>query len=135
MIHFRRTVPEDAMMVANWIAQDKGHAGMEADFFLETKPGISCFAVETEQGPLMFVRQESEGETTRLHIQFAPYDRKRIVQALREGYPLLVRDAIGRGFRRISFDSQSPALIRVMLELGFRAELIHELQEGGNVRT
>jgi hypothetical protein len=128
MIKFRRTEPEDVLTITNWIAQDPRHAHIDADFFLCSGKGVSCYAVEGETGPLMFVRQEAtDEEVTTLHIQFAPSDRKRIVEAMREGYPLVAADAKMRGFKRVRFESHSPALVRTMLEMGFRAEMTAEL--------
>jgi len=100
---------------------------MDAGFWTHTEGGVSCYAVEDELGPLIFVRQETSGEDTVLHLQFANCGRKKIFNALREGYPLVAEDARQRGFKRVRFTSQSPALIRTMLEMGFHAELIAEL--------
>ncbi len=127
MISFRRTVPEDLVTLEGWIARDSAHRGVEPGFWVTSMHGVSCYAVEGEAGPLMFVRQEAINDTAVLHIQFAPFDRKRIVEALKEGYPLVAEDARQRGFRRVRFDSQSPALIRVMIEMGFHAELVANL--------
>lgn len=106
---------------------DEAHKGMDAGFWEATSHGISCYCVEDEQGPLIYVRQENLGETTRLHLQFANCSRKKIFNALKEGYPLVAADARERGFKRVSFDSTSPALIRTMLEMGFRAEMVADL--------
>jgi hypothetical protein len=128
VIQFRRTVAEDVVTIASWIMQDPRHQHIDAEFFLCSGKGISCYAVESDVGPVMFVRQEADdAEVTTLHIQFAPSDRKRIVEAMREGYPLVAADAKMRGFKRVRFDSASPALVRTMLEMGFRAELVAEL--------
>jgi hypothetical protein len=127
VIKFRRTVPEDLLTIERWIELDEGHRGMDANFWMATAKGISCYAIEDEQGPLIFVRQEASGEETVLHVQFANCARKKIFNALREGYPLVAEDARQRGFKRVRFDSESPALIRTMLEMGFRAQLIADL--------
>lgn len=128
MIKFRRTVPEDLLTIERWIELDDAHRGTDAGFWIVTARGISCYAVEDEQGPLIFVRQEAaSSEETVLHLQFANCGRKKIFNALREGYPLVAEDARQRGFKRVRFDSTSPALIRTMLEMGFRAQLIADL--------
>lgn len=127
MISFRRTVPEDLLTIAEWIARDKGHAGMDASFFTQTGPGVSCFTIEDEIGPAIFVRQEVAGTTVRLHTQF-PISRKRVAKALEQAYPLVANDARARGYRTIRFESRSLALIRFMLgKFNFKADLISEL--------
>jgi hypothetical protein len=127
MISFRRTVPEDLLAIERAVELDKAHRGMDANFWTATAKGISCYVVEDEQGPLIFVRQEALVETTVLHLQFVNCSRKKIFSALREGYPLVAEDARQRGFKFVRFESQSPALIRTMMDLGFRAELVAEL--------
>jgi hypothetical protein len=127
LIHFRRTVADDLLTISGWIQADPGHLNDDVNFWLNTGPGVSCYALGDETGVVMFVRQETEGANSRLHVQFAPFDRKRIVRVLREGYPLVAQDAKDRGFHRIVFSSESPALIRTMLEMGFKAELAAEL--------
>jgi hypothetical protein len=128
MISFRRTVPEDLLTIERWIEADEAHRGTDANFWIATAKGISCYGIEDEQGPLIFVRQEAVTETTvLLHVQFANCGRKKIFNALRESYPLVAEDARRRGFKFVRFESQSPALIRTMMDMGFRAELIAEL--------
>ena len=127
MISFRRTEPGDLLRITDWIAQDEPHADMDASFFTADGPLVSCYTIEDETGPVIFVRQEGCGEYTRLHTQF-PQDRKRVVKALEEAYPLVAEDAKQRGFKTLRFESGSIALIRFMLQhFGFRADLIAEL--------
>jgi hypothetical protein len=76
----------------------------------------------------MFVREEAHYQEIVMHIQFVPFDRKGVISALREGFPLIALDAKERGFKRMRFDSKSPALIRTMMEMGFRAELVADLE-------
>lgn len=128
MIEFRRTVPEDIVRISDWITQDEKHRDISASFFTESDFGISSYTIEDEQGPVIFVRQERETEeVTRLHTQFPPNDRIRVVTALNEAYPLVAEDARARGFKQIRFESQSVALVRFMFRFGFRAELIADL--------
>lgn len=128
MISFRRTVPEDLLTIERWIELDDAHKGMDGNFWIATSKGISCFAISDDEGPLIFVREEMmSAETIVLHVQFANCGRKKIFNALRESYPLVAEDAKQRGFTSIRFESQSPALIRTMLDMGFRAELVADL--------
>jgi hypothetical protein len=127
MIHFRPTRPEDFATIKQWVEADPGHADLDPLFWATNSPSTYCFAVGDDAGELMFVKGDAEGETLWLHIQFAPFDRKRIAAALHSGYPLLAAEAKTRGFRIVRFKSVSPALIRAVIGLGFRAELVAEL--------
>ena len=127
MIHFRRTQAEDIPTIANWIEKNEEHKGIDPLFFETTIPGISCYVVEVDGTDVMFVREEAGRETITLHIEFSPFDLRAVAKGLREGYPLVLNDARQRGFKRIRFESKSKALVRTMLDLGFRAELIADL--------
>lgn len=96
---------------------------MNADFFLIPGKFHSLYAVEDDQGTVMYVRQEGQAHKMRVHIQFGGNSR-RVLDALREGLPMVMQDAKGRGFKSLVFDSQSPALTRFMVsEFKFMAEL------------
>lgn len=125
-IKFRRTETSDLPTIGKWIEQDPPHAHIDPDFFVSSPRGVSCYTIEDHEGPVIFVRQESADEITRLHTQFPP-DRKRVARAIQAAYPIVQRDAARRGFRRIAFTSQSVALIRFMLRFGFHAELEKDL--------
>jgi hypothetical protein len=128
LIKFRRTVPEDLPTIERFVELDPAHKGTDASFWITTGKGISCYVIEDGQGPIIFVRQEATSEeVTTLHTQFANCGRKKIFSALKEAYPLVANDARERGFKKVGFESASPALIRTMLDMGFRAELIADL--------
>lgn len=131
MIRFRRTEPLDTTTIAGWIARDPDHRGVDPSFFVGsgTAPGaFSCYTIEDDQGPLMFVRQESDGENTRLHTQFPPVSGKRIVRGLLEAYPPVAEEARKRGFKKVRWESGSAALVKFMMnKFGLRAELYDEL--------
>ena len=116
MAKFRPVTLEDWPEVQAWIDADPGHAGkMDAGFFLTPGRCYSLYAVGDELGTVMYIRQENSGPyRMRAHIQFGP-DRKRVMRAFREGFPLVADDARKRGFRSILFDSSSPALVKWML--------------------
>jgi len=125
MAKFRPVSEADRDEVSRWIEADPGHAGkMTADFFLNPGKFHSLFAVSDEDGTVMFIRLEAEGNRRmRAHIQFGP-DRKRIIRTFREGWPQVAEDAKARGFYNIIFDSCSGALVKWMIqEFKFRAEL------------
>jgi len=134
VITFRRTLPEDLLLITEWISQDAAHKHIRASFFTAEGPFLSCYTIEDEQGPVIFVRQETAGQDTRLHTQF-PQDAKRVAKALEEAYPLVASDAKERGFRSVRFETGSIALVRFMFQhFEFRADLIDELGREKNVR-
>lgn len=122
MANFRAVSEQDRPEIQAWIDADPGHAGkMTADFFLTPGRFHSLYAIEDEEGPVMHVRSEAEAQKTRMHIQFGP-DRKRIVKAFREAYPIVAADVRKRGFLGIVFETSSPALAHfVMKKFNFAA--------------
>jgi hypothetical protein len=128
MVTFRAIVPEDALLLADWLRVDELHKEIPAGFFMEHDPerGTSCFAIEDEEGPVIFARQEVEGEAIRLHAEF-PQGRKRVARALLEAYPIVAADLKNRGFKFVRFDLQNAALVKIMIRAGFRAELVADL--------
>jgi hypothetical protein len=127
MVIFRKTEPEDILMLTVWIAADPPHRQIPTSFFTEYREGVATYVIEDTKGPVIFVRQEVEGENTRLHTQFPPTSRKRIVKALEEAYPLVAADAKRKGFKTVRFETHSVALARVMFAMGFKAEMIADL--------
>ena len=127
MITFRPTTKDDAPLIGTWILADEDHRDkMDATFFTTPDDRSTVYAVEDEEGPVIFVRQEIDGMATRLHTQFPPDSRKRVAKALLQGYPAVAADAKQRGFKAVVFDSVSPALIRFMLRFGFVVQMRHE---------
>ena len=127
MIYFRKTEPEDILLIAEWIAVDEKHKDISPDFFTFEGPFVSCYVVSDEEGPVIFVRQEASSQDTRLHTQFSP-DTKRVAKALEEAYPLVTEDARQRGFRSVRFETTSIALVRFMFQhFKAQADLITEL--------
>jgi hypothetical protein len=127
VIKFRAVNEGDRHALTEWIVNDPGHAGrISPDFFLDGNGVASVVGVEDAKGPVIFIRSEVEGETIRLHMQFSP-QKKRVIQALREGFSFVKADAKKRGFKRLTFDSLSPALVRCVMEMGFKAECFMEI--------
>lgn len=127
MIEFRKTLPEDILLITEWLALDEKHKHIPPSFFTEEGPFISCYALEDAEGVVIFVRQESLGQDMRLHTQFSP-DTKRVAKALEQAYPLVLEDARQRGFRSVRFETTSIALVRFMFHhFKAQADLITEL--------
>ena len=125
------TEPTDIVTLSEWIARDKPHRDrcIPAQFFIDAAKGSSCYTIQDNDGPVIFVRQEVVGTMTRLHTQFPSGFgmRKRVANALAEAHPLVREDAKERGFKSIRFETESLALIRFMWKFDFRADLIQDL--------
>lgn len=131
MITFRPTEIQDLVMVTGWTLQDPVHKNIAPAFW--TEPAVEnkhvCYVIEDEEGPVIFVRQEREGNNLRLHTQFPPDSRKRVAASLERAYPFVKEWALEHKIEAIVFESESPTLIRFMARFGFKAVLRHQLQE------
>lgn len=125
-VTFRAVTENDRTQVESWIASDPAHRNVSADLLLDGNGSASVYAIEDDKGTVMYVRQETEGSCVRLHAQFCT-SSKRSFNSLKEAYPVVKADAKARGFTGIIFDSVSPALVRCMMDLGFKAECRAEL--------
>ena len=123
MAKFRNVNQCDYKEIQAWINADPGHADkMTADFFLEPGRFHSVFAIGDEEGTVCYAREEAEGNKIRMHLQFG-VDKRRVMHTFREAYRMISEDAKQRGFTEIAFESQSPALVKFMMqEFHFTAE-------------
>lgn len=129
MVKFRPITEADIPEIGTWILAEPDHAErMDASFYTQRRDGSVSFAIDDEQGTVMYVRQDAEPDfRLRLHTDFPPNSKQRVAQALAEAYPLVAEDAKLRGFKEIIFDSASVPLTRFMTRFGFKAELRHQL--------
>jgi hypothetical protein len=117
MVKFRAVKEEDREEIVKWM---EGRGSPEP--FLCGNELASVYAIDDEKGTVMYVRTEANDCAMRIHIQFC-LSARRSFNSLKEGFPVVRADAKNRGFREIVFDSVSPALIRHMIGMGFRAEM------------
>jgi GNAT superfamily N-acetyltransferase len=134
MVTFRSVEDADLEQIGEWIEADSDHKGkIVPRFFMPGETSYAAsFVIEDAHGACMYVRQETEGQGIRLHVQFPPRVGKRIAVALLEAYPLVAQAAKSRGFRYAIFDSTSPALIRFMRRFGYREEYRHDFGVAGS---
>lgn len=118
---FRETQPDDSERISDWIQRDLNHAGkMSSDWWLEGSV-LSC-CVEDNDGPVLYLRLDSEGSAVRLHIQFAPTEvvpKMRTAKAIMRGFPKLAEVMKEQGAKAILFESESNPLIKFMNKMGF----------------
>lgn len=121
MIKSRKTSNQDASLIKDWISCDPNHNGVtEVSFFLPPeKPSdakVLLYTVEDEQGPIFFVRGEN---CLRLHIQFAPNQKKRTARAISEFASTIAQGAKKLGYSELIFESVFRPLIRFLHKRGF----------------
>jgi hypothetical protein len=123
MLKSRKTSNQDASLIKAWIAADPNHQGLtETSFFLPPeKPSeakVFFYAIEDEQGPIFFVRGEN---CLRLHIQFAPNQKRRMVRAISEFASTMAKGAKKLGYSELIFESVFHPLIRFLRKRGFKS--------------
>ncbi len=125
MIELKPTTHEDFPQIQEWIDADPYHRD-DPDWTPEsllTGHGELTFCLVDDQGPLCFVRLNSEGERLRLSTQFGPEEevsKKRLVTGLlSKGIPAIIKFGQDKGFKGIVFESFSPTLISFMEKQNF----------------
>lgn len=103
-------------------ADDYHRHKMDADFFLKLKPGESAWALEDEQGLIVFYFKNVP--VVRMHIQFAVDDRleakRRNIDALSRGLAWIMGIFRVARFREIITDPDGPELsLFLRRRLGF----------------
>lgn len=125
MIKFTETLESDIPQLKDWIEADDDHRGnVTPEFWLTGVSSFVSFCVQDELGPVFFTRADRDGDTCWLHIQFGPYEevsKRRLMEAVIEGFPKFQKVAQDAGFKEIKFFSTSPLLIRFMTKFGFRS--------------
>lgn len=126
----------DRDLLAIWIEQDPDHRDrVKPEFFLDSKDGMECFAVEDAAGVVVFYIKMTRA--LRLDIQFGPDEtreqRERNVDAMREGFNWLRLGAAGSGIHEILFNSTNIPLVNFAeRRLAFRKapdELSHKVTQ------
>lgn len=121
MIKSRKTSNQDASLIKDWISCDPNHSGVtNASFFLpsetESEAKTFLYTIEDEQGPIFFVRGEN---CLRLHIQFAPNQRRRTARAISEFASVMAAGAKKLHYSELIFESVFRPLIRFLHKRGF----------------
>lgn len=122
MITSRKTSPQDAAQIAAWVAADPDHAGrVSANFFLPSENPSDTkaffYTIEDALGPVFYVRGEN---VLRLHVQFAPNQKRRTPPALDEFISSISEGAKKLGYKQIIYDSVFQPLIQFLERRGFK---------------
>lgn len=121
----RPTVEADLEKIREWIAADPWHKNDPTwkPEGLLTGNGALAFCVSDEEGPLCYVRLDTEDGMLRLATQFGPEEqvskKRLIVGLLSTGIPAIVEFGKSKGYKGIVFESVSESLIVFMNRLGF----------------
>lgn len=120
------TTSADLEQIREWITADPYHKDdprCTAEGLL-TGNGFLTFCLRDDEGPLCFVRLDSEVDMLRLSTQFGPeteVSKKRLITGLLStGIPAIVIFAKENKYKGIVFESTSPTLIAFMDKQGFR---------------
>lgn len=129
----RPATARDRTLVEFWIRNDPDHRETtKADFFLKDTDQAECFAMEDEFGLVVFyikmtrqIDPRQASITLVLDIQFGPAStieaKRRIGDALFEGFMWLSVACSGAGISALRFNSQNPGLITfAKTRLGFQ---------------
>lgn len=119
---FRSSDQQDYNRIAEWIDRDIFHFGkMTPEYWLPCPEALYSFCLEDDQGPVLYLRVDKEGDLFRFHMQFAPEEqvsRLRTAKALFKIFDPLVSEFKKEG-KGIIFKSTNDPLIRFMERKGF----------------
>ena len=118
MLKYRKVTANDRSQLEKWIASDPEHRDKTSpEFWLpEEGDGTNRFAIEDDHGTVFYVRAEN---VLRLHIQFAPDERKRTAKAIDEFTKLISSGARQKKYKQLIFDSVFEPLIKFLERRGF----------------
>lgn len=125
MPELRTTTMFDIERIKRWISVDPYHKdGDIPPEDLLTGKGKLCFCLTDSDGPLCYVRLDSEGgDLLRLATQFGPREevsaRRLVVGMLEAGIPAILHFAKDKGYKGVIFRSTSPSLIAFMKKQEF----------------
>lgn len=120
-IKFIPSVISDIDQIQKWTDADEYHRGQHNPSWWLTGNGFISFCLYDDKGPVCYVRID-DGEYARLNVQFAPQDvvsKRRLVLAMLEALPKLIKTMKSHGSNGFIFDSISPTLISFMDKVGF----------------
>jgi hypothetical protein len=125
VLHFdsytvRPVSEKDRAYLTSLIEADEYHHGkMDADYFLQLKPGEDAWALEDEKGIVLFYFKTQTA--VRLSIQFANTDKTRNRIALFKGLAWIEAQLSANGFRELLFQTTAPELAAMAKRrMGFR---------------
>lgn len=123
MIKFSTSTLDDIEQIKEWGLNDPYHFHLgQSEWWLTGNGGMLAFCLMDEDGPLAYVRLDTEGDLTRLHTQFAPEEvvsKKRLVLGMIDAIQVTTPLLKEKGSKGIIFNSVSPSLIAFMSTLGF----------------
>lgn len=111
----------DKFLLEKSITHDPDHAGKSTVDFWLPQDRTNCFAVEDDQGTVLYIRAEN---VLRLHMQAIPSNSKaervRVAKNIDE-FAAHIREVAKKTYRQIIFESTYTPLIRFLEKRGYRA--------------
>lgn len=122
-IKFSGVSEEDLPRLTEWIEADQWHCGGPAPWWISPESVVTA-RLDDEEGPVMYIRINRDGERVRLNTQFAPeiaVSKKRVATAISDALPRIVEVMRHQDATGIIFSSESPLLIGFMSRHGFQS--------------
>lgn len=119
MLKYRPVTDADREKLAEEIGLDPDHKEKcNPDFWLKPEAGVRLFAVQDEEGDVLFIRAEN---VLRLHIQACSLTgRKRITKVIDECLSDMAANS-KQNYRQLIFEGVFKPLIRFLNKRGFHA--------------
>lgn len=126
MINFSTSTGLDTPQLADWIVADPYHRKhVSPEWWLTGAEGsYIALRLDDEQGPVLYLRVDDDGDYYRLHVQFAPSEivsRFRVMNAITSALPHFKEHARLEGKQGLITESISPSLIRFLQLQGFES--------------
>ena len=113
---FTDSTVNDIEQLTEWILADCYHKDcLDPKWWLTGHEGaLTCFCLQDDKGPTMYVRLDKEEDLIRIHIQFGPegeVSKSRVVKSIIKALPAVKEYAKGQGFKGFIYRSTSESLI------------------------
>ena len=114
---------EDAIQIQQWTDADPWHKGQHDPDWWLTGNGYLSFCLRDDDGPVLYARIDDDGDYMRMSVPFAPeavVSKKRLIHSIVTVFPKVIEGFKTQGKKGVTFDSESPRLIRFMGQFGFK---------------
>lgn len=117
MINFSPAGMEDLEQLSEWIAHDPYHFHQGQPEWWLGDGALLAFCLIDDEGPLTYVRLDSEGDYVRIHTQFAPesvVSKRRLTVSMIQAVNCLTEMYRSKGAKGLVFNSINLSLVAFM---------------------
>jgi hypothetical protein len=114
---FVASTERDIGQLSRWIQNDPYHKNYIDPIWWLTGNGLLSYCLYDSKGPTMYVRLDKDGDSLRLHCQFAPaseVSKMRVAKSLLQALPRMRKVATDNGLNAFVYKSVSPDLVSFM---------------------